>query len=350
MAVAIKEMFIAGYDGYPMAPKYITIHNTANESKGANAEMHARYLNNGAGGRTVSWHYTVDDHEIIQHLPTNVNGWHAGDGANGPGNRQSIGIEICENVDGDFEKAVANAIELVQYLMRKHNIGIMNVVPHQRWSGKYCPRKLLTRWDALIKRIADTNVKSAVASKPSKAPAKPAEKPTAKPASAPSTPTGQTLSLPASESSWRVYPVGKAPTKGNESGFLNPKKFGGLTYDILDNPAPDVYTIKTGDFGTVNIYAGKETGAKVSGKAAAKAKPKQYVQLPKSASSWRAYPLSKAPTKGNEIASLNPAKFGGLEYEVLRFSQPDVAVVKTQQFGEVQIYVAASTGAKLVTK
>ena len=162
--------------------------------------------------------------------------------------------------------------------------------------------------------------------------------------------TGKTLSLPASESSWRVYPVGKAPVKGNEVAKLNPKKFGGLKYDILDNPAPDVYTIKTGDFGTVNIYAGKETGAKVSGKAAAKAKPKQYVQLPKSASSWRAYPLSKAPTKGNEVASLNPAKFGGLEYEVLRFSQPNVAVIKTQQFGEVQIYVAASTGAKLVSK
>jgi len=346
MALAIKEMLIAGYDGYPMAPKYITIHNTANTAKGANAEMHARYLNNGAGGRTVSWHYTVDDREIVQHLPTNVNGWHAGDGANGPGNRQSIGIEICENSDGDFEKAVANAIELVQYLMKKHGIGIMNVVPHQRWSGKYCPRKLLTRWDELIKRIGDTNIKSAVSSKPSKAPAKPATKP----APATAKPTGKTLSLPASESSWRVYPLDKAPTKGNEVAFLNPAKFGGLTYDILDNPSPDVYTIKTGDFGAVNIYAGKETGAKVSGAAAPAKAKKQYVQLPKSASSWRAYPLSKAPTKGNEVAFLNPAKFGGLEYEVLRFSQQNVAVIKTQQFGEVQIYVAPSTGAKLVAK
>src|SRR5690625_7246745 len=60
--------------GYAMSPKYITVHNTANANKGANAEMHARYLHNGAGGRSVGWHFTVDDTQIIQHLPTNESG------------------------------------------------------------------------------------------------------------------------------------------------------------------------------------------------------------------------------------------------------------------------------------
>ena len=74
------------------------------------------------------------------------------------------------------------------------------------------------------------------------------------------------LHLPKEADSWRVYPTNKAPVKGNEIAKLNPKKFGGLTYDILDNPQKDVYTIKTGDFGTVNIYAAPSTGASILAK------------------------------------------------------------------------------------
>ena len=56
---------------------------------GANAENHAKYLYKQATEgtfRTASWHFTVDDKQIYQHLPTNENGWHAGDG-DGSGNR-----------------------------------------------------------------------------------------------------------------------------------------------------------------------------------------------------------------------------------------------------------------------
>ncbi|MFE5053148.1 hypothetical protein ACFRAI_43690, partial [Streptomyces sp. NPDC056637] len=69
--------------------------------------------------------------------------------------------------------------------------------------------------------------------------------------------------LPASADSWRIYPTNKAPVKGNEINFLRPKKFGGLKYEILANPQTDVYTIRTDQFGKVNIYAGKNTGATV---------------------------------------------------------------------------------------
>ncbi|AVB11403.1 N-acetylmuramoyl-L-alanine amidase [Bacillus velezensis] len=133
--------------GYSMNPLYITVHNTSNTAKGANAASHARFVkNNPSTG--VSWHFTVDDTEIYQHLPLNENGWHAGDGNSGTGNRKSIGIEICENSDGDFEKAVANAQGLIKKLMKEQGISLANVVPHQRWSGKYCPHKLLDRWDS----------------------------------------------------------------------------------------------------------------------------------------------------------------------------------------------------------
>src|SRR5690606_34194235 len=67
--------------------------------------------------------------------------------------------------------------------------------------------------------------------------------------------------LPASSSSWRVYPTNKAPVKGNEKGFLNPKKFGGLVYDIIGTPQKDVVTIRTAYFGVVNIYVAPSTGA-----------------------------------------------------------------------------------------
>lgn len=155
--------------GYYMNPKYITVHNTANTSRGADAEMHARYLLNGAGGRSASWHFTVDDHSIYQHLPTNENGWHAGDGQ-GAGNRQSIGIEICENIDGNLEKAIKNAQWLIEKLMKDHGIPKSNVVPHKKWSGKNCPRRLLSRWDSFIAGIGKASptrkVKSVTVTKP----------------------------------------------------------------------------------------------------------------------------------------------------------------------------------------
>lgn len=71
----------------------------------------------------------------------------------------------------------------------------------------------------------------------------------------------KTVTLPASASSWRVYPTSKAPVVGNECGYLYPSKFGGLTYDILATPQTDVVTIKTRDYGKVNIYVAKSTGA-----------------------------------------------------------------------------------------
>nr|WGE00944.1 N-acetylmuramoyl-L-alanine amidase [Bacillus velezensis] len=148
MVKITKDFIPVGHNnrpGYAMNPAYITVHNTANTARRANATMHARYEKNPE--TPTSWHFTVDDKEIYQHLPLNENGWHAGDG-NGTGNRKSIGIEICENSDGDFEKAVANAQWLIKKLMKEQGISLANVVPHQHWSGKYCPHKPLDRWDS----------------------------------------------------------------------------------------------------------------------------------------------------------------------------------------------------------
>ena len=120
--------------------KFITLHNTGNASKGAGAKNHAAYVkSDSAANALVSWHYTIDSHDIYQHLPDNEDGFHAGDGG-GNGNRQSIGLEICMNSDGDILKATDKAAELTAFLCKKYNIPIENVVQHNRWSGKNCPQ------------------------------------------------------------------------------------------------------------------------------------------------------------------------------------------------------------------
>ena len=137
--------------------KYITIHETGNTNKGANALNHAKYINNGS---SATWHYTVDDTQIIQHYEDTVQCWHAGDGK-GEGNLNSIGVEMCVNSDGDFNKTILNTIELVKHLMNKHNIPIKNVVQHNKWSGKDCPSNIRSgkpiSWGGFINMIKNTN-------------------------------------------------------------------------------------------------------------------------------------------------------------------------------------------------
>ena len=141
-----------GRDTNPGA--YITIHETGNADKGADAAAHGAYLDSDAGERDmVSWHYTVDDHAIVQHLPDYETAYHAGDGKAGPGNTTSIGIEICVNAGGDFEAAKANAAALVRLLMEEHGIPLDNVVQHNRWNGKDCPKTIRATagaWEAFL--------------------------------------------------------------------------------------------------------------------------------------------------------------------------------------------------------
>jgi len=129
--------------GYKIiGPKYITIHSTGNTNKGANAAAHGSYLRGAAANVPASWHYTVDDKEIRQHIPLDEVAWHAGDGGNGPGNRSSLAIEICENKDGDLSKAIDNAALLTAHLLQQFNLGLNKIKQHYDWSGKNCPRVL----------------------------------------------------------------------------------------------------------------------------------------------------------------------------------------------------------------
>ncbi|MCY9764750.1 N-acetylmuramoyl-L-alanine amidase [Paenibacillus alvei] len=156
MTIEIKQRLLP--DGCPnkpgkgMAPQWITIHNTDNESAGATAEAHSRFILNGSGGSKKSWHYTVDDKEIFQHLRDNEQGWHAGDGS-GPGNASSIGIEICMNAGLDEHAAWRNAAWLVAKLAKKYGLPLIKVVPHKHWTGKNCPSRILPHWSQFLSMV-----------------------------------------------------------------------------------------------------------------------------------------------------------------------------------------------------
>ena len=141
--------------GYKLDPEYITIHDTANTQTGAGAKSHANYVKT-APGLVASWHFTVDDKIIYQHLPLNENGWHGGDGTNGPGNRKSIGIEICENSGGNRALAEANAAWLVAKLLGDFSLGLDRAKQHNYWTGKNCPRVLRARvngWSGFLAAV-----------------------------------------------------------------------------------------------------------------------------------------------------------------------------------------------------
>lgn len=156
MVQVIQELIPRGRNnrpGYKLNAEYITIHDTANTARSANAASHANYLKTDAAAKIpASWHFTVDDTYVYQHLPTNEVGWHAGDGANGSGNRKSIGIEICENAGGDRKAAEINAAKLTAQLMLSEGIPITKVVQHNHWSGKNCPHTFRTKgtWKQFI--------------------------------------------------------------------------------------------------------------------------------------------------------------------------------------------------------
>lgn len=141
--------------GVAITPTRVTIHDTGNTTVGAGAVSHGAYAKGDAAAeRPVSWHYSVDDECTVQHLPLDEMGYHAGDTE---GNRVSIGIEICENSDGDRAKAEANAADLVAMLLTQLGLPLSAVVPHKYWNNKQCPHIILGRpngWDGFIAAVA----------------------------------------------------------------------------------------------------------------------------------------------------------------------------------------------------
>lgn len=135
---------------YEMTPTRIVVHNTAND---ASARNEIAYMTN--NDYETSFHYAVDDKEIVQGIEENRNGWHASD-SNGKGNREGIAIEICYSLSGGdrFIKAEQNAVDLIVDILKRYGWGIDRVTKHQDYCGKYCPHRTLDMgWNRFINMI-----------------------------------------------------------------------------------------------------------------------------------------------------------------------------------------------------
>ena len=143
--------------------RYIVIHDTANNSNGADADAHFKYFN--GGNRNSSADFFVDDKKILQ-----VNDykkyytWQVGDGKGKYGitNQNSIGIEICINADGDYDKAFNNTVELTKYLMKELDIPLERVIRHYDASRKNCPASMSfdnwAKWEEFKKKLKEKSV------------------------------------------------------------------------------------------------------------------------------------------------------------------------------------------------
>ena len=122
---------------------YIVIYDTQKKSKGADALAHFKYFN--SVNRNSSADFFVDDKRILQINDYKIyNTWHVGDGKGkyGVTNKNSIGIEICVNSDGDYKSAFKNAVWLTKMLIRELSIPIENVIRHYDASKKICPASM----------------------------------------------------------------------------------------------------------------------------------------------------------------------------------------------------------------
>lgn len=122
--------------------QFLVVHDTGNPSTTADAYRHYLYFNGGI--RNASAHYFVDEKEILQIVSLENAAWHVGDGRGRYGitNRNSVGIELCVNEGGNWEKTKKNAQILLRQLLRELRLPKDTVQRHFDASRKVCPRKM----------------------------------------------------------------------------------------------------------------------------------------------------------------------------------------------------------------
>lgn len=136
---------------YPMDAENIVVHNTANDATAKNEVAYMIRNDN-----QVSYHYAIDDKEIVQGIPENRIAWHAGDGGNGKGNRKGLSIEICYSKSGGqkFIEAEKLAAKFIAFKLNEKGWGIDKVTKHQDYSGKYCPHRTLDMgWQRFLNMV-----------------------------------------------------------------------------------------------------------------------------------------------------------------------------------------------------
>lgn len=118
--------------------EYIVVHYTAN--RGDTAKNNVDYF-----ARTItgtSAHYFVDRNAVMQSVDEGDTAWHCGsDHPRHPycRNSNSIGIEMCDSVDGVPDDVKSLTVSLVQELMSRYGLDPSHVLRHYDVTGKRCP-------------------------------------------------------------------------------------------------------------------------------------------------------------------------------------------------------------------
>lgn len=149
----------------------VTVHNTGNRDKGANADRHAKYQANTPNDQVNGWHWTVDDKEAVLSIPENEIAEHAG---KREGNDTTVGVEICENPDCDIRKATDNAAQLVAEILKRQGfksaVWKQNIFQHNDWTGKNCPEQIRKgnpyNWQEFLRLVNEHMAGNVPAQKP----------------------------------------------------------------------------------------------------------------------------------------------------------------------------------------
>lgn len=136
---------------YERTPQLYVVHNTYNDAAASNEVAYMIRNDN-----KVSFHYAIDDVEVVQGLLENRSAFASGDGGKGQGNLYGIHVEICYSKSGGdrFIKAEQNAAKFIADGLKAHGWGIDKVKKHQDFADKYCPHRTLDMgWQRFLNMI-----------------------------------------------------------------------------------------------------------------------------------------------------------------------------------------------------
>lgn len=157
----------SGYDqtnGLRGKIKGIVLHDAA-AGMGATAESVAKHTYNSM--ENANYHFSVDDKgNVYSVVGEDQKAYHCGDGPNGFGNGNCLGVEIAPSLTGGnfnnqaekdkYLKAWDNACQLIADLCKKYKLSANCVKQHRQFSSTACPYSMKQAFGSYEKALSET--------------------------------------------------------------------------------------------------------------------------------------------------------------------------------------------------
>lgn len=354
MSAWIERLLTPNKFSRPQIPllvvKGVILHWTANP--GADDDDHVKFFDgaDGGGSRYAGAHIFVDRDSALLDIPLNEVAYHANEKQSkiakfiatspaykgGNANLTTIGIEMCVEKDGTIHPdTVTRTVSIVSELCKMFKLTTDDVYRHYDITSKNCPAPWVSNGQLFLdfkNRVGDTLNNPIAPVSTSKGAINKGSVVTVK-TTATQYETGQTISTHVKGGKYTVLQVKDVSKSFSKKAYL----LSGILSWVLEQ-----------DIVESGVNNGASTPAPVAPKPAPKpVSKKQYIKLPATSDSWRVYPLDKAPVAANAKGKLNPQKFSGLTYEILKDRGNWVFEIQTSNFGRVQIFGHPNTGAKV---